>query len=129
MLGIPRLVRLLREKRFLGPIAFTSTVGSRALAETIRSFDDDRLMRNIIVSQVVPPYYADDPGPKRYRAALEKYVADAQPGFVSFEGYLSASLFIRGLENLQGGLTVGTLMRSFESLTNVDLGFDPGNIV
>ena len=71
-----------------------SFVGSNALAEMLGPDG-----QGVYVTQVVP-FPADDSIPvvASYQAALSEFDPGAEPGFVSFEGYLAGRLAIAGLE-------------------------------
>ena len=71
-----------------------SFVGANALAEELGPFGD-----GVFVTQVVP--FPDDdslPVVASYLDALEAHDPDAEPGFVSLEGYLAGRMAIVGLE-------------------------------
>ena len=77
------------------PVFITiSFVGSNALAEELGSYGE-----GVYVTQVVP-FPTDDSLPvvSSYLSALASYAVDAEPGFVSLEGYLAGRLAIAGLE-------------------------------
>ncbi|MCY4414696.1 MAG: ABC transporter substrate-binding protein, partial [Chloroflexi bacterium] len=68
--------------------------GGEALAQTLGEEGN-----GVYVTQVVPyPTDAGTPVVARYHAALSSYDAEAEPGFVSLEGYLAGRLAISGLE-------------------------------
>ena len=71
-----------------------SFVGSNALAEKLGAKGE-----GVYVTQVVP-FPADDSLPviRAYQEALAAFKPEAQPGFVSLEGYLAGRLAIAGLE-------------------------------
>ena len=72
-----------------------SFVGSRALAGELGADGE-----GVYVSQVVPSFSDTSiPVVASYRAALEAYYPEAEPGFVSLEGYLAGRLAIQRLEN------------------------------
>ena len=79
----------------LNPVFMTvSFVGSNALAEHLGPDG-----AGVIVTQVVPFPTGDSfPVAETYRRALSDYAPDAEPGFVSFEGYLAGRLAIFGLQ-------------------------------
>ena len=71
-----------------------SFVGSNALAEELGPIG-----RGVFVTQVVPfPTDGSLPVVARYLQALADFDPDAEPGFVSLEGYLAGRLAIAGLE-------------------------------
>lgn len=76
----------------------------------------------MIVTQVVPPYESDLPGVKAYREALQAEDASADENFVSLEGYLAASLFIKGLDAAGADADREALVDGLEGLGDIDLG-------
>ena len=79
----------------LDPVFMTlSFVGSNALAEELGPTG-----AGVYVTQVVPFPTAESPRiAAAYRRALRAYSAGAEPGFVSFEGYLAGRLVVEALE-------------------------------
>lgn len=79
----------------------------------------------IIISQVVP-FPSDDhtapPVAKEYLKNFRKYFPLEDPGFVSFEGYISAKVLVMGLERAGRELTREGLIDAIESINNFDLG-------
>jgi len=76
---------------------------------------------SVTVSQVVPNYQSDT---SDVVVAYNKLIADSgsTPGFTSLEGYISARVFIAGLQQHQGPFTPDSLIQSFESLPDLSLG-------
>ncbi len=79
----------------LDPVFMTlSFVGSNALAEELGPTG-----AGVYVTQVVPFPTAGSPRiAGAYRRALRSHTAGAEPGFVSFEGYLAGRLVLEALE-------------------------------
>lgn len=78
-----------------------SFVGSKALAEELGEAGE-----GVIVTQVVPfPEDADNPLVARYQEALWSWNSDAEPGFLSLEGYMAGRLTVKVLEELEGAVT------------------------
>ena len=88
--------------RFTGldPIFMTvSFVGSNALAEELGSKELVSSGAGVFVTQVVPfPADTSLPIVQTYHRALSNFASAAEPGFVSFEGYLAGRLAIAALE-------------------------------
>ncbi|MBA2778106.1 ABC transporter substrate-binding protein [Billgrantia kenyensis] len=98
-----------------------SFVGSQALADEL-----GEMAEGVIVTQVVPPLDADLPAVHAYRDALARHDQSAEPGFISLEGYLAASLFIKGLEAAGENPDREKLVDALLGLGEVDLGLgDP----
>lgn len=76
------------------PVFITiSFVGSNALARELGPYGE-----GVYVTQVVPfPTDESIPIVSSYLSALSAYAAEAEPGFVSLEGYLAGRLAIAGL--------------------------------
>lgn len=71
-----------------------SFVGSNALAQELGPTGE-----GVFVTQVVPfPNDVSQPLVASYQRALTEYDPEAEPGFVSLEGYLAGRLVIAGLE-------------------------------
>ncbi len=77
------------------PLMLTiSFVGSNALARSL-----GHRAQGTVVSQVVPFPWADSPNVVvAYRRALKQVSPEAEPGFVSLEGYLAGRLAVKALE-------------------------------
>ena len=88
-----RTIELVR--RELDPVFMTvSFVGSNALAKELGPDG-----AGVYVTQVVPlPYDKTIPVVARYHSALSEYAPQAEPGFVSLEGYLAGRLAVVGLK-------------------------------
>lgn len=79
-----------------------------------------------IITQVVPPPDRTDlPSVKLYRDQLAKYFPQAQPTFVSLEGFLDAMVFVEGLKRAGRNLTREKFIDAIESMHNADLGLGP----
>lgn len=88
----------------------------------------DALNKNVngqvILSQVVPDIYSDLPVAIEYREDLKKYGGKITPANTSFEGFLTAKLFVIGLKqaSIENKLTREGLIDVFESMHNIDIG-------
>jgi len=77
----------------------------------------------MIITQVMPPYDRTDlPTIKLYRDALEKYMGNTEPTFVSLEGFVDAMVLTDGLRDAGRDLTRGKLISSLESMHHKNLG-------
>ena len=88
-------IELLRDKLEPDPVFMAvSFVGSEALADELGSNGE-----GVYVTQVTPlPDDQSSTVVSNYRAAITAVDPDAEPGFVSLEGYLAGRLAIAGLE-------------------------------
>ncbi len=76
---------------------------------------------SVVVSQVVPNYQNDS---SEVVTAYNRLIASGShtPGFTSLEGYISARVFLAGLESHDGPFTPNTLVQTFERLPDLSLG-------
>ena len=80
----------------------------------------------MIITQVVPPYYLTDlKTVALYRRTLTQYSPTARPNFVSLEGFVDAMVMVEGLKRAGRELTRDALIRSLESIHDLDLGLGP----
>jgi ABC-type branched-subunit amino acid transport system substrate-binding protein len=95
-----------------------SFVGSDALAKELGP-----LGAGVVITQVVPfPRDAAIPVVGRYQASLKAIAPDAQPGFVSLEGYLVGRAIIAALEKVSGDLTRQAVTEAVQKAGTLDLG-------
>lgn len=79
------------------------------------------LTTGVAVSQVVPNYQSDSSEIVRaYNHLIE--TEKAEPSFTSLEGYITARVFIAGLESHRGPFTPELLVDTFEHLPDLSLG-------
>jgi len=94
-----------------------SFVGSDALAKELGPVG-----AGVVITQVVPfPKDAAIPVVGRYQASLKANAPDAQPGFVSLEGYLVGRAIISALEKVGGDLTRQALIEAVQKAGTLDL--------
>jgi len=80
----------------------------------------------LLITQVVPPYDRTDlPTVKLYREALEKYMGNTQPSFVSLEGFVDAMVLVEGLRSAGSDLTREKLISALENIHRKDIGLGP----
>ncbi len=99
-----------------------SFVGSETLAEELEGISP-ALCPNVFVTQVVPPWDSGSTGVLHYREQLAKYEPQAQPGFVSLEGFIVGSIFVEALKRAGRELTTEKLVDTLERIEGLDLGF------
>lgn len=111
--------------RFMGldPIFMTvSFVGSNALAEELSSMEGRSSGAGVFVTQVVPfPTDTSLPIVQSYHSALSDFAPAAEPGFVSFEGYLAGRLAIAALERCGQDVTRSCFLDIIRNEEPVDL--------
>jgi branched-chain amino acid transport system substrate-binding protein len=79
-----------------------------------------------VITQVVPPYNrADLPSVALYHEALKQYFPDAEPNFVSLEGFVDAMVLVEGLKRTGRDLTREKLIEAIESIKDLDIGLGP----
>lgn len=106
-----------RKLKFEPTFVNISFVGSAALAKELGDQGE-----GVVVTQVVPfPWNNNDPLVAEYQSALAKIDANAQPDFVSFEGYIVGRMAIEGLKRVKGLLTRKTFLSAYRAGMNVDL--------
>jgi serine/threonine protein kinase/ABC-type branched-subunit amino acid transport system substrate-binding protein len=111
-------IRRLRNALFFN----VSFVGSETLAEELESVGPE-LCSKVYVTQVVPPFDSGATGVRRYRDALAKYQPQAQPGFVSLEGFIVGEIFVEALKRTGPELTTERLVDTLERIEGLDLGY------
>jgi ABC-type branched-subunit amino acid transport system substrate-binding protein len=131
-------VRDARTSGFRVPIHNVSFVGADqmfAILKKAQPAAGPSLLENLLVTQVVPPYDADLPLVREYRAAMEKWKPALPAGvgdgtyrppsdlsYGSLEGYLSARAFLAILERTGKDLTRRRFYEQAEKLGKIDLG-------
>lgn len=79
-----------------------------------------------VITQVVPPYNRTDlPSVALYLKLLKKYSPDAQPSFVSLEGFVDAMVLVEGLKRAGRDLTREKYIDAIESIKDLDIGLGP----
>jgi branched-chain amino acid transport system substrate-binding protein len=94
-----------------------SFVGAVSLARELGSDGD-----GVIITQVVPHFEADLPIAREYRRALTAWQPGEAPDFGSFEGYISARVFLRALGGIEGPIGRERIVEALEGLGTFDLG-------
>lgn len=98
-----------------------SFVGTDDLIQTAGSDAE-----GMVITQVVPPYYLTDlKTVALYRRALQKYMPNARPNFVSLEGFVDAMVLVEGLKRAGKDPTREGLIHGIESLHEMDMGLGP----
>lgn len=119
--------RFIQQMRMGDPqvqFGIVSFVGSGLLAEELLAIGPE-YCKDVIVTQVVPHFLSNATGVIRYREQLARYFPEAQPGFVSLEGFIAAECLVEGLKRTGPNLTTEGLIDSLESIHNLDLGIGP----
>jgi len=111
-------IKLAKQIKFEPTFVNISFVGSDALAKELGPTG-----AGVVITQVVPfPKDAAIPVVGRYHAALKASAPDAQPGFVSLEGYLVGRAIIAALEKVSGEPTRQALVEAVQNTGSFDLG-------
>jgi ABC-type branched-subunit amino acid transport system substrate-binding protein len=125
---IAEFIKLSHKLKFTPAFVNISFVGSRALADELGPEG-----AGVIISQVVPfPWDASLPVVAEYQAALKAVNAEAEPGFVTLEGYIVGRLTIEALKVAGPDLSRDGFLTALAGLTQIDLGgallsFGPGD--
>jgi ABC-type branched-subunit amino acid transport system substrate-binding protein len=98
--------------------------GGNSLAERLREMGS-QYGEGMIVSQVVPHFQSGATGVIRYRELLHKYHPEAEPGFISLEGFIAAECLVQELRRAGPNLTTEKLIDALESIRDLDLGIGP----
>ena len=111
-------IKLAKQIKFDPTFVNISFVGSDALAKELGPVG-----AGVVVTQVVPfPKDTAIPVVGRYQASLKANAPDAQPGFVSLEGYLVGRAIIAALEKVGGDPTRQALIDAVQKTGTFDLG-------
>jgi ABC-type branched-subunit amino acid transport system substrate-binding protein len=111
-------IKLARQIKLNATFVNISFVGSDALAKELGAAG-----AGVVITQVVPfPKDAAIPVVGRYQASLKASAPDAQPGFVSLEGYLVGRAIAAALEKVDGDLTRQAMIDAVQKAGSLDLG-------
>ena len=111
-------IKLAKQIRFDPTFVNISFVGSDALAKELGPAGV-----GVVITQVVPfPKDVSVPVVGRYQAALKASAPDAQPGFVSLEGYLVGRAIVAALEKVDGEPTRQAMVDAVQKAGTFDLG-------
>ncbi len=111
-------IKVAKQIKFEPTFVNISFVGSDALAKELGPAG-----AGVVITQVVPfPKDAAIPVVGRYQASLKANAPDAQPGFVSLEGYLVGRAIIAVLEKVNGEPTRKALIEAVQKAGTLDLG-------
>ena len=111
-------IKLAKQIKFDATFVNISFVGSDALAKELGPAG-----AGVVITQVVPfPKDTAIPVVGRYQASLKASAPDAQPGFVSLEGYLVGRAIIAALEKVNGEPTRKALIEAVQKAGTFDLG-------
>ena len=125
---VAEFIKLSRKLKFDPTFVNISFVGSDALAQELGDAGE-----GVIISQVVPfPWDDSLPLVAAYTAALAALDPEAEPGFVTLEGYLTGRLVIEALQAAGPELTRESYLAALNDLREIDFGgvtmaFGPGD--
>ena len=112
------LIRWARRVGFRPVFVNISFVGTSALAEELGA---DGV--GVYITQVVPfPLDTSVSVVERYQKALAASAPDAEPGFVSLEGYLAGRLVAEGLRLAGPGVSRAEFLEALRNAPPIDLG-------
>jgi len=98
-----------------------SFVGSTALADELMLLGP-RYATGVIVTQVVPAIYSHASIVLKYKGALAKYFPGEAPDYVSFEGYIDATILAEALKRVGRDINSEKLVDELERMHDFDLG-------
>ncbi len=114
---VAEFIRLSRQLSFNPVFMNISFVGTDALKAELGADGE-----GVIISQVVPyPMDTSIPLVAAYHEALAAVDAEATPGFVSLEGYITGRLAIEALNKTGDALTRDSFLTALKSLSDVDM--------
>ncbi|MFK7945006.1 MAG: ABC transporter substrate-binding protein [Paracoccaceae bacterium] len=115
---VAEFIRLSKKLKMDSVFVNISFVGSKALASEL---GPDGV--GVIISQVVPfPWDGSAPIVAEYQAAMKAMNADAEPGFVTLEGYIVGRLAIEALERAGADPTRDAFLNAIWQMSSIDLG-------
>jgi ABC-type branched-subunit amino acid transport system substrate-binding protein len=115
---LAEFVKRARADKWKSQFLTVSFVGTEAFAKAAGNDGE-----GVIITQVVPPPIRKDlPGVSRYLAALKKYFPEANPNFVSLEGFVDAMVLVEGLKQAGRELSREKLLTAIEGIRDLDLG-------
>jgi len=94
-----------------------SFVASNALKNALGSDGE-----GIIITQVVPHFESNLQLTREYLKDLKSYAPEAEPDFISLEGYIVARIFIEGLKRAGPDVDKETIIDAILSIKNLDIG-------
>jgi branched-chain amino acid transport system substrate-binding protein len=98
-----------------------SFVGSTALADELMLLGP-RYAAGVIVTQVVPAINSHATIVLKYKEALAKYFPGESPDYVSFEGYIEASILAEAVKRVGRDIDTEKLVEELERMRDFDLG-------
>jgi ABC-type branched-subunit amino acid transport system substrate-binding protein len=100
----------------------TSFTGSTQLANELMLLGQ-RFAPGVIVTQVLPNVGGNSSEVLQYKDALAKYFPnEADPDYVSFEGYVVAKVLIEALKKAGPDFDTETLTSTLEEMRDIDFG-------
>ena len=76
----------------------------------------------VIITQVVPHFESNLPLTREYLEDLKSYDPDAEPDFLSLEGYIIARIFVEGLKRAGPDVDREKIIDAILSIKNLDIG-------
>ena len=113
-----KFIRLARKIKLDAVFVNISFVGSKALAKELGADGS-----GVVVTQVVPfPEDTSIPLVENYREALGALDSEAEPGFVSLEGYMAGRLVVEALSRMKDEPAREALLATIAETGTFDLG-------
>jgi len=76
----------------------------------------------VVITQVVPHFESNLQLTREYLKDLKSYDPEAEPDFISLEGYIVARIFIEGLKRAGPDVNKETIIDALLSIKNLDIG-------
>lgn len=116
-----QFVRRIKDEKFDCEFHAVSSVSANDLAQEFLE-SGTHYGDGVIVTQVVPPPDSMATGVIRYRHLLNEHFPEAEPAFLSLEGFIAAELLVEGLRKVGAELTTEKLIDALYTIKE----FDPG---
>ena len=121
---LAKFIKLSHDNEFKPFFHTVSFIGSEAFSREIQKQKiSPEMYKQIIVTQVVPsPLSGGLEIVKKYRKIHLKHYPDDKPNYVALEGFINAYVLAEALKNAGPDLTREKLVKSIESIKNLDIG-------
>ena len=112
-----RFIQLAREYELNAILLNVSFVGAEQLCHAAGPAGE-----GVIITQVVPSVHSDLSLVRRFHQAWDKLELEHLPTFAGMEGYISGTILVKALREIEGPLTRDSIVGAIESLGRFDIG-------
>ena len=116
-----QFIRRLKDENLACAFHAVSSVSANDLAQEFLEAGS-HYGNGVIVTQVVPPPDSMATGVIRYRKLLNEHFPEAEPSYLSLEGFIAAEILVEGLRKVGADLTTEKLIDTFYTIKEFDLG-------